>query len=372
MMKRLFFYAILLGAATLAGWKLEGQSPYSVNLFQAKVITATSTTTTAIALGSGTTVPKGGSYAGGSITLTGSSLTTATFGVTASFDNGVTYFAVPICTVAATPVCANTQTATANAVFTVNLGGVTHVKYVTSGTFTATSISLLLTASPNAVAGVGATGGSSGCANALTFAATGGAAPGSTFNCSAAVTIDYHSLGAAGLAAANLFTAVNSFPNITTTGAGQNTFGVNGNLFDTIVSGRPGSGGFSVNFDLSSNNNRLRMDYETIAAMGNQLTIGTTGSSPFILETNGTERARLYASGGFFIGATPADPGANNLSVQGGAILASAAPTVAAGQIGFGATTAAASNCNQAGVLTSVVACVVTNVAGTVHYLPYF
>lgn len=42
--------------------------------------------------------------------------------------------------------------------------------------------------------------------DALTAATSGGAAPGSTFNGSAAVTFDYHSFGAAGLAASNIFT----------------------------------------------------------------------------------------------------------------------------------------------------------------------
>lgn len=49
--------------------------------------------------------------------------------------------------------------------------------------------------------------------------------------------------------------------------------------------------------------------------------------------------------------------------------LTSAAPTVSAGQIGFGGTTAAASNC---GTLITAVACIVVNIAGTVHYIPYY
>ena len=52
--------------------------------------------------------------------------------------------------------------------------------------------------------------------------------------------------------------------------------------------------------------------------------------------------------------------------------LTSAAPTVSASQVGFGGTTAAASNCNQSGVLTGVAGCLVINVAGTTHYVPYF
>lgn len=150
---------IALAAALLASSMLAAQSPYSVNIFPAKVITATSTTTTAINLGTVATVPKSGSYSSGVIQLTGTALTTATFGVTASSDNGVTFFAVPICTVAATPSCATTQTATAAALYAINLGGLTHIKYVTSGTFTATNISLILTAAPNSQISKSSAGG---------------------------------------------------------------------------------------------------------------------------------------------------------------------------------------------------------------------
>lgn len=159
-MKRTLIYLTLLVASVVPGWT---QSPYSVNIFKpATVMTATSQTSAAIPLGTSAAAPKSGSYAGGNIQLTGSSLTTATFGVTASSDNGVTYFAIPICTMAATPVCATTQTATTNAIFTINLTGLTHIKFVTSGTFTATNISLLLTASPNAQAKNGSSSGGGG------------------------------------------------------------------------------------------------------------------------------------------------------------------------------------------------------------------
>lgn len=52
----------------------------------------------------------------------------------------------------------------------------------------------------------GTTGSAGSVANALTAAASGGAAAGSTYNGSAAVTFDYHSFGSAGLAASNTFT----------------------------------------------------------------------------------------------------------------------------------------------------------------------
>lgn len=45
------------------------------------------------------------------------------------------------------------------------------------------------------------------------------------------------------------------------------------------------------------------------------------------------------------------------------------APTVSAAQIGYGSTTAVSSNC---GSLMSAVACIVVNIAGTTHYIPYY
>src|ERR1019366_5929339 len=54
---------------------------------------------------------------------------------------------------------ATTQTATANGCYQVNLAGITAIEYVTSGTFTGTSITLTLTASPNAQVGRGGAGG---------------------------------------------------------------------------------------------------------------------------------------------------------------------------------------------------------------------
>jgi lysophospholipase L1-like esterase len=130
---------------------LEGQSPYSVNIFKpATPMTATNQTSSAIPLGTVATLPKGGSYSLCTITLTGSSLTTATFGVLGSADNGVTYVPILIWAIATPGTTATTATATAAGAYQFNCGALTHVKYVTSGTFTATSISLLLTASPNA------------------------------------------------------------------------------------------------------------------------------------------------------------------------------------------------------------------------------
>jgi hypothetical protein len=52
-----------------------------------------------------------------------------------------------------------------------------------------------------------------------------------------------------------------------------------------------------------------------------------------------------------------------------GLISAGAAPTAAAGQIGYGGTTVASSFC---GSLASAAGCVLINVAGTSHYVPYY
>jgi hypothetical protein len=53
----------------------------------------------------------------------------------------------------------------------------------------------------------------------------------------------------------------------------------------------------------------------------------------------------------------------------GNIIATVAAPTVSASQIGYGSTTAASSSC---GTLASAAGCVVINVAGTAHYIPYY
>lgn len=129
----------------------HAQSPYTNTIFTpAKVMTASAQTSTALQLG---TNNRAGSYSAGTITLTGTALTTATFGVLGSADGGVSYFLIPMNTYADPATLATTFTATTNGIYQVSLAGLTHIKFVTSGTFTGTSIALLLTASPNAVLG---------------------------------------------------------------------------------------------------------------------------------------------------------------------------------------------------------------------------
>lgn len=138
---------ILLMSSTLA----MAQSPYTNTIFKpATVMTASAQTSAAIQLGQNN---KSGSYSAGTVTLTGTALTTATFGVLGSADGGVSYFAIPMNTYADPATLETTFTATTNGIYQVSLAGLTHIKFVTSGTFTGTSIALLLTASPNAVLG---------------------------------------------------------------------------------------------------------------------------------------------------------------------------------------------------------------------------
>lgn len=59
----------------------------------------------------------------------------------------------------------------------------------------------------------------------------------------------------------------------------------------------------------------------------------------------------------------------SNAAQAPGLITTAAAPTVSAGQIGFGGTVAATGNC---GTLSGDAGCIVINVAGTTRYIPYY
>ena len=134
-------------------------SPFSNSVWPAQTFTATAQTGATIQL-NGLVVSStvGSSFASGTLTVTGTSLTTVTFSVMGSSDNGATFYALPIYTQASpTTTPTATITATANGIYQVSLAGLTHVKFVTSGTFTATAVSIVLTASPNA--GIAKSGG---------------------------------------------------------------------------------------------------------------------------------------------------------------------------------------------------------------------
>ena len=101
-------------------------------------------------------------------------------------------------------------------------------------------------------------GGGGTTTNPLTMAASGGAGPGATFNGSAAVTQDYHTIGAGGIAAANTWSAFNTF------GVGIDVSG-NAELDGYVVypcsgsSGNPTLDGTSINLLMAvSHQARLR------------------------------------------------------------------------------------------------------------------
>jgi len=94
-----------------------------------------------------------GGLTSGVITVYGTALTTATWKIQGSNDGGGHWFDLPTAaypTTAAPTTLAVSQTSTATGLFAVNLAGFTNVRFATtSGTFTATSLSLVLTGSSN-------------------------------------------------------------------------------------------------------------------------------------------------------------------------------------------------------------------------------
>lgn len=127
-------------------------SPFNLNIFKTQSFTATGQTGTAIQL-NGLVIPStvGSSYASGTITVTGVALTTVSFKVMGSSDNGATFYLLPVYSVSSpTTAAATTVTATGPGQYQIPLAGMTHVQIVTTGTFTATSVSFILSASPNA------------------------------------------------------------------------------------------------------------------------------------------------------------------------------------------------------------------------------
>lgn len=164
MLSKLFLALALLGAPL--GYAAPLASPYSISIYPAQTFTASGQTGTPIQLNGLTVLSTvGSSFASGTITVTGTSLTTATFSVQGSSDGGTTYFALPIIDPLAAPSSsapATTVTVTGNYTYQVSLAGITHIRLVTSGTFTATALSLTLTASPNAQVSRNRGGGSGG------------------------------------------------------------------------------------------------------------------------------------------------------------------------------------------------------------------
>jgi lysophospholipase L1-like esterase len=216
----------------LAFWTLVGlafaQNPYNNVTFPAVALAASSTTAATTLRPPLTGGGSVGSYSAGTICVNATTLTTVTLGVLVNKGSG--YVLTALEAQGAPGTFSTTVTATASgSCYELNLQGVQAVQYVTSGTFTGTGVTVVLTASPNGQMSRGGGGGSgagvssfnsrtgavtpqsgdytcaevTGCAgggtttNALTINNSGtGAASPVTFNGSAAETISYNTIGA--------------------------------------------------------------------------------------------------------------------------------------------------------------------------------
>lgn len=142
---RILSLCILLAACVVApnasAQQIGGVTPFGFPNFSpaAQSFTATAQTGAKINLGG---------YSSGTIEVYGT-ITTVTFAIQGSNDGGVNWFALPTAVITAPGTLAATQTATAAAMYRVNLAALTNVRFVTSGTFTGTGVFIKITASGN-------------------------------------------------------------------------------------------------------------------------------------------------------------------------------------------------------------------------------
>lgn len=154
----------LLGLILWAeGIPVFGQaSPYNIQLFKAQTFTASGQTGAVLPLNgmtTGSTVAS--SYSLANITVSGTSLTAATFAVQGSADNGGTFVPLNINALATPGTVSTTVTVSSGspAVYQFNPGGLTHVRVVTSGTFTGTALQIQIGLAPNSLIGRNGGGG---------------------------------------------------------------------------------------------------------------------------------------------------------------------------------------------------------------------
>lgn len=160
---RMLIYAGITAAALWLGWTLEGNaqnSPYS-NVPLGSITLTSATTSLALPFGT-----RNNSYSTCAAEVTGVALSTATIGVlgtTITTPVSTDYFALgSLATAAAPATTATTQTVTTATLLYFNCAGLSSVKFITSGTFTATSITIRLTGSVNGQISRGGGGGGSG------------------------------------------------------------------------------------------------------------------------------------------------------------------------------------------------------------------
>jgi hypothetical protein len=148
-------------------------SPYSNSIYKPQIATGTGQSLPVIQLNgltSSSTV--GSSYSSGSLTVTGFGLSNVNFQVLGSFDNGATFYPLLVWPIYSPTSASTTANANSNNVFQFSLANVTHIQIVTTGTFTATQVQFLLTASPNTQAKSGGGGGGGGGSTVIPLGGT--------------------------------------------------------------------------------------------------------------------------------------------------------------------------------------------------------
>ncbi len=155
-MKRYLSILILLASSVA----LCQPSPYTNAVFDPVVPTGTGWTSAPIQLARYSI--NGNGFSLGTITVKATELSTVTFGVLVSSDGGASYYATNIWNSLTPGSQATTATATIAGQYNFSLTGITHIKYITAGTFTATGLSFTLTATaaPSIQATVSGGGGS--------------------------------------------------------------------------------------------------------------------------------------------------------------------------------------------------------------------
>lgn len=147
-------------------------SPYNLALYPTQSATGPQRLATIQLNGLVTPSLIGASFNSGSVTIAGTGLTTVTFSVFGSFDNGATFYALPLNVLGSPASTATSITATSNGVWQFPLTNVSHIYVITTGTFTAASVAFSVNASPNGIIARNGGGGGGG-AVASVFGRTG-------------------------------------------------------------------------------------------------------------------------------------------------------------------------------------------------------
>jgi hypothetical protein len=163
------------------------------------------------------------------------------------------------------------------------------------------------------------------------------------------------------------FTLINSALSTT---SGNATLTVSQTTFNTA-----GGGGLAINMATGTVSNTSGTDtgvqiQPTINSLSGAPNYTVLSIAPKVTQ-QGTSGAGTYYLTGWYAGSAgttlEASVSFGGVLTDNGEIFTSAAPTVAASQIGFGSTVAASTNCGTLGT-----GCIVINVAGTTRYITYY